>query len=606
VFPSISLDQLPKLNEFDNNRLNKNVNQNEKLINQKQQDMSKVATKLNTPSNNNNNTINNDIQINRSRSASRSTTNTSDDNDDVISNKIAHSHQNQIQVQLDTFISSKSNKSNRAYRKLISQLCQQYTVNNKINASFEISTESDPDALIKCYACNSNAFFPNLTDLKAHLEDEHSVSLSPSDTNALIYKYIKDTLRDFSQNLSEDLIQRSLDNFDSKLKVSKQQQPIGFSAETLLNSKKNSQEMAGLSQNQALVNYLTTFGKNNGTSMTSTDPSTAFLNQFLLPLMFQQQQQTAKNSSGDLKDSPCPSPTHNQDEDDSEMNSMHYSNQGHNNSSDMNNSRRRRTRITEDQLKVLRQYFDINKSPSDEQITDIAQRTQLQAKVIKHWFRNTLFKERQKDKDSPYNFNNPPVTQLNIEEYEKTGKITNCANSDGSADSGNSLVQSFLAAGNGLSSMKNELLYESVVKAAAAAVVQQQKSSDAESAGPVKQKLAPNNNEITNDKQIANASRATSSTLSTSSSSSTSSVNDNDEDFYKNNSSTEVLHSSHIARNINGSSLVETNSKQQRPNRTKFSNVQIRALNQLFKQQRYPKDEQVAKLGGLTKNNYLN
>ena len=87
------------------------------------------------------------------------------------------------------------------------------------------------------------------------------------------------------------------------------------------------------------------------------------------------------------------------------------------------NNRRRRTRITEDQLKVLRQYFDINKSPSDEQITDIAQRTQLQAKVIKHWFRNTLFKERQKDKDSPYNFNNPPVTQLNLEEYEKTGKI---------------------------------------------------------------------------------------------------------------------------------------------------------------------------------------
>jgi hypothetical protein len=93
-----------------------------------------------------------------------------------------------------------------------------------------------------------------------------------------------------------------------------------------------------------------------------------------------------------------------------------------NDQSDANN-RRRRTRITEDQLKVLRQYFDINKSPSDEQIVDIAQRTKLQAKVIKHWFRNTLFKERQKDKDSPYNFNNPPVTQLNLEEYEKTGKI---------------------------------------------------------------------------------------------------------------------------------------------------------------------------------------
>lgn len=102
---------------------------------------------------------------------------------------------------------------------------------------------------------------------------------------------------------------------------------------------------------------------------------------------------------------------------------------GHSNSNNMNN-RRRRTRITEEQLKVLRQYFDINKSPSDEHITDIAQRTHLQAKVIKHWFRNTLFKERQKDKDSPYNFNNPPVTQLNLEEYEKTGKIVSATNNN--------------------------------------------------------------------------------------------------------------------------------------------------------------------------------
>lgn len=46
----------------------------------------------------------------------------------------------------------------------------------------------------------------------------------------------------------------------------------------------------------------------------------------------------------------------------------------------------------------------------------------LPPKVIKHWFRNTLFKERQRNKDSPYNFNNPPSTTLNLEEYEKTGE----------------------------------------------------------------------------------------------------------------------------------------------------------------------------------------
>jgi zinc finger homeobox protein 4 len=41
---------------------------------------------------------------------------------------------------------------------------------------------------------------------------------------------------------------------------------------------------------------------------------------------------------------------------------------------------------------------------------------------VKHWFRNTLFKERQRNKDSPYNFANPPSTTLNLEEYERTGQ----------------------------------------------------------------------------------------------------------------------------------------------------------------------------------------
>ena len=35
-----------------------------------------------------------------------------------------------------------------------------------------------------------------------------------------------------------------------------------------------------------------------------------------------------------------------------------------------------------------------------------------------------ISQERQKNKDSPYNFNNPPQTTLNLEEYEKTGKFS--------------------------------------------------------------------------------------------------------------------------------------------------------------------------------------
>ncbi|CAG2208256.1 ATBF1 [Mytilus edulis] len=89
-----------------------------------------------------------------------------------------------------------------------------------------------------------------------------------------------------------------------------------------------------------------------------------------------------------------------------------------------NQNKRARTRINDEQLKVLRAYFDINNSPSEEQINAMSEQSGLPTKVIKHWFRNTLFKERQRNKDSPYNFNNPPLTTLDLEEYEKTGKIT--------------------------------------------------------------------------------------------------------------------------------------------------------------------------------------
>lgn len=85
--------------------------------------------------------------------------------------------------------------------------------------------------------------------------------------------------------------------------------------------------------------------------------------------------------------------------------------------------KRARTRISDDQLKILRAYFDINNSPSEDQIQEMSDKSGLPQKVIKHWFRNTLFKERQRNKDSPYNFNIPPSTSLNLEEYERTGKL---------------------------------------------------------------------------------------------------------------------------------------------------------------------------------------
>ncbi|XP_070686889.1 zinc finger homeobox protein 3-like [Pempheris klunzingeri] len=74
--------------------------------------------------------------------------------------------------------------------------------------------------------------------------------------------------------------------------------------------------------------------------------------------------------------------------------------------------KRTRTRISEEQLTILKKHFDINSLPSDEGINKMSGLSGLPHKVIKHWFRNTLFKERQRDKDSPYNFNNPPTIAL--------------------------------------------------------------------------------------------------------------------------------------------------------------------------------------------------
>uniref|UniRef100_A0A1I7XEI3 Homeobox domain-containing protein n=1 Tax=Heterorhabditis bacteriophora TaxID=37862 RepID=A0A1I7XEI3_HETBA len=85
-------------------------------------------------------------------------------------------------------------------------------------------------------------------------------------------------------------------------------------------------------------------------------------------------------------------------------------------------AKRARTRITDEQLKILRQYFDINNSPSENQIKEMSLKAGLPEKVIKHWFRNTLFKERQRDKDSPYNFNVPPQMGIDLDTYEKTGE----------------------------------------------------------------------------------------------------------------------------------------------------------------------------------------
>uniref|UniRef100_A0A183SCW2 Homeobox domain-containing protein n=2 Tax=Schistocephalus solidus TaxID=70667 RepID=A0A183SCW2_SCHSO len=88
-----------------------------------------------------------------------------------------------------------------------------------------------------------------------------------------------------------------------------------------------------------------------------------------------------------------------------------------------NHCKKGRTRLSSNQLSILWANFNLNNSPSDEKVAEICLQTGLKEKVVKHWFRNTLFKERQRSKDSPYNFSIPPTTNLDLEKYERTGKV---------------------------------------------------------------------------------------------------------------------------------------------------------------------------------------
>ncbi|XP_066251479.1 zinc finger homeobox protein 3 isoform X2 [Euwallacea similis] len=126
------------------------------------------------------------------------------------------------------------------------------------------------------------------------------------------------------------------------------------------------------------------------------------------------------------------------------------------------NQKRARTRITDEQLKILRAHFDINNSPSEDQIHDMANQSGLPPKVIKHWFRNTLFKERQRNKDSPYNFNNPPSTTLNLEEYEKTGEAKVLPLNSSSGSSSDEINKSKDSASSPAAEVKKEIKEEPV------------------------------------------------------------------------------------------------------------------------------------------------
>merc|ERR1719410_2698032 len=297
--------------------------------------------------------------------------------------------------------------------------------------------------------------------------------------------------------------------------------------------------------------------------------------------------------------------------------------------------KRARTKITEDQLKILRSYFDISNSPSDDQINLMAQQTGLPPKVIKHWFRNTLFKERQKNKDSPYNFNNPPSTMINLEEYEKTGeakvnpieKDAEMTNNHDEADTNKAEEKE----------ESPEIMETEPVDSKRDNI---EKKSESEQSVP-SSSSSPNVTQSHNNTSInfnstnpvpnvTQSSLQTSLTLSSILSSQTMADSLSHLPNYpaplpspfgqssENNSFSKMLHN--LAVNSNMSELSEPSSPQggqhrlspgqqdmsihgKRANRTRFSDYQVKVLQEFFEKNAYPKDddlEYLSKLLGLT------
>ena len=88
---------------------------------------------------------------------------------------------------------------------------------------------------------------------------------------------------------------------------------------------------------------------------------------------------------------------------------------------------RKRIRFTAEQLKILHSHFNIHSLPSQDEVTTMSKQTGLTERKIKNWFRNTLFKARQQDPNSPYNFSNVSSTDSNNQIRENQEKIEDSA-----------------------------------------------------------------------------------------------------------------------------------------------------------------------------------
>ncbi|KAL5107756.1 Zinc finger protein 2 [Taenia crassiceps] len=87
--------------------------------------------------------------------------------------------------------------------------------------------------------------------------------------------------------------------------------------------------------------------------------------------------------------------------------------------------KRGRTRLSVNQLEVLRSNFCGSNQLTEAAIADICEKTGLKVKVVKHWFRNTLFKERQRFKESPSTLDvlQPSTNEVSVTEHSDEMRI---------------------------------------------------------------------------------------------------------------------------------------------------------------------------------------
>ena len=486
------------------------------------------------------------------------------------------------------------------------------------------------DQIYNCTYCDKN--FKEILILKTHLEEEHKIVLESKEIVDLTKKFIENMITTVFNNQPQQ---------QQHQQIHQQQKTKSFSTASILQQQQIDEQIKLIGKSviendfQPLLssngivtsngianflNYLSAFNNENNSTMPINKIQQHQQQQLFNPLMLpyiipsnlinsksndivdkqQQQQPNVVENTTTMTTNVLQILNNNNPLKTLQPPSSPISNFSNNNNNNLD-GRRRRTRISEEQLKVLREYFDINKSPSEEQIIEIARKTYLQAKVIKHWFRNTLFKERQKDKDSPYNFNNPPVTQLNLEEYEKTGIVNdkskimylNDSTSQNSTDSLKPPKQQEL-----INQVKNQEIE-----------IKLEKREDDDNKNDRKEaSFYYNSNEensyheiLTNQKQQHEEHKDEEINRFTDDNNSN---NEDTNDFYNktNNNENENSDSSQDRFSVNMSTnQLVSNSKititaNKRPERTKFNNYQIDRLTQAFLKQRYPKDDDVAKL----------